>query len=332
MVKYLLLVSFVVWSYTEALTSPDLDQLWNSFIKVHSKSYATNLTESALRKNIWKQNVDFIQKHNLEFDMGLHSYRLGINEYADLTKEEAKKYLRGFVRGNGLSSGQMFPHKLIKELPDEMDWRTKGYVTPIKNQGQCGSCWAFSSTGSMEGQHFRRTGKLVSLSEQNLIDCTEKYGNAGCNGGWMDNAFKYVKENGGIDQESFYPYEAHDDWCGYRADVSGATVTGWFDVAKGDEVALKAAVGSQGPVSIAIDATSQQFMLYESGIFDNPTCSNVTTDHAVLAVGYGTQKGQDYWLVKNSWGTSWGLDGYIMMTRNKNNQCAIATYASYPTE
>jgi len=211
-----------------------------------------------------------------------------------------------------------------------VDWVSKGAVTGIKNQGQCGSCWSFSTTGSVEGVHFLSTGKLVSLSEQNLVDCSTSEGNDGCNGGLMDYAFQYIIKNHGIDTEASYTYSATGpNACRFKAADVGATISSYRDVASGNEADLATAVDKQ-PVSVAIDASHTSFQLYSSGVYYEPACSSSQLDHGVLAVGYGTDGSSDFWYVKNSWGTSWGQSGYIWMSRNRNNNCGIATAASYP--
>lgn len=314
---------------------PSLDQLWEDFKSDHNKQYESDLEEQT-RKEIFHGHLKLIKMHNYLHEHGKKSYRLGINEYADLEHHEFVGIMNGLLKtlskpktgtSTYLSPASGF---VTLTLPDEVDWRQKGYVTPVKNQGQCGSCWSFSTTGALEGQHFKKTGKLVSLSEQNLVDCSEKWGNNGCNGGLMDYAFQYIKDNKGDDTEEAYPYEARDGPCRFKPDSVGATDTGYTDITSGDESALKEALGTIGPISIAIDASHQSFQLYQSGVYDEPECSSSELDHGVLAVGYGTKDGQDYWLVKNSWGETWGDQGYIYMSRNKDNQCGVATSASYP--
>ncbi|KAJ4444041.1 hypothetical protein ANN_05830 [Periplaneta americana] len=189
-------------------------------------------------------------------------------------------------------------------------------------------------TGALEGQHFRKTGKLISLSEQNLIDCSGEYGNNGCEGGLMDNSFTYVKENHGIDTEESYPYEAQNDTCRFNLEHVGATDVGFVDLKSGSEADLQAAVATVGPISVGVDARSLSFTSYDGGVYYTTFCSSAIQylDHAVLAVGYGKDEktGEDYWLVKNSWGEDWGISGYMKMARNRNNSCGIATMASYP--
>lgn len=314
--------------------------LWNKFKKSHGKEYLSDEHET-YRYGIFKKNMDLIEKHNNEFSMGMHTYTLGVNVFADWSVEEFREKMLG-TRFNmtfkkDSSSGTFLRLPSHIKAPDSVDWRENGAVTPVKNQGQCGSCWAFSTTGSLEGAHFRLTGKLVSLSEQQLVDCSGKFHNEGCNGGLMDNAFQYVTSNGGLDTEESYPYHAHQEKCHFNKKTIGSTCSGFVDVSSGDEDALKEAVATNGPVSIAIDATEEKFMLYKDGIFVDDSCSNGqdALNHGVLIVGYGSNsttagKEMDYWIVKNSWGPTWGEQGYVRMARNLNNMCGVATAASYP--
>ncbi|XP_060790735.1 procathepsin L-like isoform X2 [Neoarius graeffei] len=294
-----------------------------------------SVEEESQRKNTWLENRKLVLVHNILSDQGIKSYRLGMNYFADMTNQEYRQFvfkgcLGSFNRAKRHSASTFLRQAGGAVMPDTVDWREKGYVTPVKNQQQCGSCWAFSATGALEGQVFKKTAKLVSLSEQQLVDCSQSFGNEGCDGGWMNWAFEYVKENGGLDTEDSYPYEAEDMPCRYNPATVGANCTGYKDIKSGDEKALQEAVATIGPISVAIDASQVSFMLYDSGVYYEPYCSSTELDHGVLAVGYGTDDGQDYWLVKNSWGLDWGDQGYIKMSRNKNNQCGIATNASYP--
>ncbi|CAL1272227.1 unnamed protein product [Larinioides sclopetarius] len=328
--KFLVLVAlFTVAASKHLIFDSNLDEHWENFKRVFGKTYTGK--EEAVRRLIWERRVNDVIQHNLGYDLGLHSFTKGINEFSDMEHEEFVRIFNGYRGGvskKSNSSTWVPPSNVL--IPDKVDWRDKGFVTPIKNQQQCGSCWAFSSTGSLEGQHRRKTGDLVSLSEQNLVDCSRAEGNQGCNGGWMDQAFDYIKKNKGIDTEDSYPYTAQDGNCHFKTPSIGATVTGYIDIPTGQEDALKKAVATVGPISVAIDATHQSFQSYRDGIYDEPQCTTTQLDHAVLVIGYGSEDGTDYWLVKNSWGTSWGSKGYIKMSRNKNNQCGIATKASYP--
>uniref|UniRef100_A0A8C7R484 Cathepsin 12 n=1 Tax=Oncorhynchus mykiss TaxID=8022 RepID=A0A8C7R484_ONCMY len=189
------------------------------------------------------------------------------------------------------------------------------------SQGYCGSCWAFSTTGAIEGQMFKRTGQLVSLSEQNLVDCSKPYGTYGCSGAWMANAYNYVVQNG-LQSTDTYPYTS--------VVRSVASITDYRFIPSGDEQALADAVATIGPITIAVDADHPSFMFYSSGIYEEPSCNPNNLSHAVLLVGYGSEGGQDYWIIKNSWGTAWGEGGYMRMIRNGSNTCGIASYALYP--
>jgi len=309
---------------------------WNAWKIVHSKNY-TNVMEEKFRMKIYMENMAKIARHNAKAHKGEKGYFMKMNHYGDLLHHEFIGVMNGYdYKAKKALRAQRDEHPISwlapanVKYPTSVDWRTTGAVTPVKDQGQCGSCWAFSSTGSLEGQHFRKTGKLVSLSEQNLVDCSVSFGNNGCNGGLMDNAFRYIKANGGIDTEQAYPYDGIDENCHFNPAAVGADDKGFVDIEAGSEKDLMKAVASVGPVSVAIDASHETFQFYSHGVYDEPECDSEALDHGVLAVGYGTEDGQDYWLVKNSWSEHWGLKGYIKMARNKNNQCGIASCASYP--
>merc|ERR1719192_313789 len=224
----------------------------------------------------------------------------------------------------------------LAKLNKTVNWIEKGYVTHVKDQGEyCGSCWAFSATGSIEGAHFKSTGKLVSLSEQNLMDCSKV--NKGCKGGFAVDAFKYVIAVGGIDNEASYPYNCKncnettpDKTCKFNFSDVGATISSFKRIPANSEMDLQKASATVGPISVAIDAKLPTFTFYKSGVYYDRNCSSTHLGHGVLVVGYGTQGNEDYWLVKNSWGVTWGENGYIKMARNKNNACGIASDASYP--
>jgi len=305
------------------------DEEWAAFKTTYGKTYSES--EELVRMQIFFQNLESIIEHNLRYHKGEVTYTLAMNQYGDLSHPEFVARHNGYKsQGMARKAKRTFMKPLNFQAPDSMDWRDMGYVTPVKDQGQCGSCWAFSSTGALEGQHFRDTGNLVSLSEQNLVDCSKE--NYGCNGGDMQLAYDYILSNKGIDTEASYRYTARDGRCKFSTDNIGATISDYEVLRSGDEAALVDALASIGPIAIAIDASHMSFQFYSSGVYVENRCGNgdYDLDHAVLAVGYGTENGSDYFLVKNSWGTSWGLKGYIKMARNKNNMCGVATEGVYP--
>ncbi|GBL74643.1 Cathepsin L [Araneus ventricosus] len=327
MFRYLLLLGIIVASASACSFRPH-DALWENYKIVFNKSY--NSSEEPIRRRIWELSVLAVQTHNLEASLNMHSFTIGINHFSDRLMHEYVT-MNGLKKVNRPSNSTFSSHFLAPEnanYPDSVDWRKEGFVTGVKDQKDCGSCWAFSATGSLEGQHKRKTGKLVSLSEQNLIDCSTLEGNSGCNGGLIDYAFDYIKKHG-IDTEKSYPYMAKDQQCHFNKQNVGAILTGYVDIPENDEEALKKAVATVGPVSVAINAKGYGFTFYKSGIYEVPKCDPNNLNHAVLIVGYGSENGKDYWILKNSWGTSWGEHGYAKFARNKN-MCGIAALASYP--
>jgi len=304
------------------LTEAEYQSAFTFWTQQNQKSYHHD--EFLYRYRIFKANLNFVNNHN----KANKTFTVAMNQFGDLTGAE---FARTFL-GTRYTHHGKFPAKTAPQaLPVSWNWKTKGAVTGIKNQGQCGSCWSFSTTGSTEGCHFLTKKRLVSLSEQNLMDCSDSEGNQGCDGGLMTQAMQYIISNGGIDTEASYPYTAEDGTCSYSAANSGATLTGFTNVNTGDENDLQVKVHT-GPTSVAIDASHSSFQFYSSGVYVEPNCSTSQLDHGVLAVGWGhdATSGDDYWIVKNSWGTSWGQAGYIWMARNQDNMCGIATMATLP--
>ncbi|XVE82836.1 hypothetical protein DITRI_Ditri16bG0037700 [Diplodiscus trichospermus] len=308
--------------------------LYKSWVLKHGKAY-NGIGEDEKRFEIFKDNLKFIDEHNSKN----RTYKLGLNQFADLTNQEYRaKFLgtrsdprRRVMKSKNVS--QRYASRAGDSLPESVDWRKLGAVNPVKDQGNCGSCWAFSTIAAVEGINKIVTGELISLSEQELVDCDRSY-NAGCNGGLMDYAFQFIIDNGGIDTEQDYLYLGIDNQCDpMRKNAKVVSIDGYEDVIPYDENALKKAVAHQ-PVSVAIEAGGRDFQLYESGVF-TAECGSAL-DHGVVAVGYGKDfNGQEYWIVRNSWGSSWGEDGYIRMERNVDaytGKCGITMEASYPVK
>ncbi|XVF16883.1 hypothetical protein REPUB_Repub10bG0069700 [Reevesia pubescens] len=326
----LVLVVCIPHVMSRNLQGASLSERHEQWMEQYGRVYKNN-AEKQMRFKIFKSNVEFIESFNAAGNL---AYKLSINEFADQTNEEFRTYRNGYRRPQRLTSRKetSFRYENVTALPVSIDWRKKGAVTPIKDQAQCGSCWAFSAVAATEGIHQLTTGKLISLSEQELVDC-DKGVDQGCEGGEMEDAFEFIIRNHGIASEATYPYKGDDGTCNPTKEAShAATITGYEIVPANNEQALRKAVANQ-PVSVSIDAGGSAFQFYSSGIFTGDCGTEL--DHGVTAVGYGTSEdGTNYWLIKNSWGTGWGEKGYIRMQRDikaKEGLCGIAMDSSYPT-
>lgn len=324
------------------LARMDVKDTWSEWKNAFGKSY-DNVEEEFKRFGVFIESMQKVAKLNSD---GFETARFRLNQFSDLTPEEFKAFVHG---ENGAcysgSSKERTPilNKLQSKLvgdnveanPTSVDWTTKGVVTPVKNQGNCGSCWSFSATGATECRYAIATGKLTSLSEQQLVDCTRglPYGNLGCSGGQMDAAFKYIEANKGLCTEAAYPYTAKNGDC--KSSSCGTfydPIKSYTDVTPRNEGALETAAAA-GCVSVAIEADQTAFQYYSSGVLTGNCGTNL--DHGVLVVGYGTQSGQEYWKVKNSWGTTWGEQGYVLICKNCNKngnqgECGINDDPSFP--
>jgi C1A family cysteine protease len=295
-----------------------------SFVAKYNKIYSKD--DLVYRYNVFKSNFDFIASANKKNK----TYTLGMNKFGDMPAHEFTAKYTGYnhIKRDFIRSKNAPAHTHLKN-PSSVDWRKQGAVTDVKDQGQCGSCWAFSATGSIEGAWQISKKSLVSISEQQLVDCSGAQGNQGCNGGLMDYAFEYVIANKGLTTEKLYPYKAVDQRCKNPLPKSAVTISSYKDVTVNSDADLETAV-AKGPVSVAIEADQSVFQFYSSGVLDSDDCGD-QLDHGVLAVGYDTLNSEKYWIVKNSWGSDWGQSGYVWMARkNDEGECGINMAASYP--
>ena len=345
----LALVAMQYFTNTVAFTSPLIHAIslehtkssyyYDKFIdfKIKHHKYYNTTEEYDYRFNVFKQNLDYINNENSKSN----SYKLAVNQFADMTNEEFTSIKQNprYIQTILLNKLNRQPRSYLRNMiniPKSIDWVNEGAVTPVKNQGQCGSCWSFSTTGAIEGAHYIKTGQLVSLSEQQLMDCSTKYGNMGCNGGIPIWAYEYVIKNKGICSETEYPYYGKDSTCDVGCKTM-ATISSYVNVSSFSGIALKQAIAKQ-PVSVVIQANQLAFQFYSSGVLSASSCGN-QLDHAVLAVGYGTTSdGKQYYKIKNSWGQSWGLNGYILLAaddesnkeNNNSGTCGVLSMPTYP--
>lgn len=319
---------------TALLNSLDDWAQFKEFQEKFNKNYET-LDELEKRFNIFQSNFFNIISHNSD---STQNFTMGVNQFTDLTSDEFRsKFIGGSDRHSvGTYGCGLFSSSDTSNIPLSIDWREKNAVTSVKDQGQCGSCWAFSSTGAVEGAWAISKEQLIDLSEQELVDCATglAYGSDGCNGGQMNGGFKYVIENGQC-LLSEYPYTSGVSQTGGKCQTCSAVVklSSCSDVKSKDQISLKVAVAQQ-PIAVAIEADTRYFQSYSSGVLDASTCGT-NLDHGVLIVGYGNQNGENYWLVKNSWSETWGEKGYVKILRsdsmNDSGICGIAIEPSFPS-
>lgn len=297
----------------------------------HGKTYSTP-EEHDRRKIEFHHNLRYVNAKN-RANLG---YSLTINHLADRTSDELA-VLRGYRASKVFNGANPFPYDinaLKEDLPDQVNWRLQGAVTPVKDQAVCGSCWSFGTIGTIEGAYFLKNGgNLVRLSQQALVDCSWGFGNNGCDGGEDFRVYQWMMKNGGVPTEEEYgPYLGQDGYCHVGNVSVVAPITGYVNVTTNNHDALKLAIFKHGPISVAIDASHKSFVFYSHGVYYEPKCGNTVDDldHAVLAVGYGIMNGELYWLVKNSWSTYWGNDGYVLMSARDNN-CGVMTAPTYVT-
>ncbi|KAJ8710383.1 hypothetical protein PYW07_009749 [Mythimna separata] len=307
----------------------ELDLAFDLYTNHHNKFYQDQ--EHHMRKRIFEKNWRAIEEHN-RMNLG---YRLELNAFSDKTDEEL-----AYLSGTYYSAHQdpdltPFPHtveevdELVDELPENFDLRMEGSITPIKQQGECGSCWAFCTTAAIEGALARVNGdRLLDLSEQALVDCAWGFQNMGCSGGLMYGAMKYVISHGISTEEEYGLYTATDGYCKMQNMTTTYKIRGLSQVTPRNPNALKVALFKYGPVTVGIRIT-RNFMHYSSGVFYDPKCDQPGPGHCVTAVGYGVRDGEEYWIIKNSWGEQWGEDGYVLMSA-RNNNCLVLDYAYYP--
>ncbi|XP_054166422.1 procathepsin L-like [Oppia nitens] len=338
----LLLVNLLINNIlTDEIKSSVINDEWLKFKTIYRPNgYNIDINEESMRRQIFELNYRLIVSHNREADEGLQTYRLGVNEFTDWTDDEYANSLTlklgSFADQEIQSSDQQYVDTIT--LPQSVDWRDKHVVTPVKDQKDCSACFAFSAIDTIESQLAIKTGKLEKLSVQQILDCgnglPDNLKSLICFiGGLMHESYEYIIKNGGIESEERYPYIDNYGNCSYRSIYKKATIGGYVNLTVGSEDALQHAVSTVGPIAAGINSSPKTFKLYKSGVYNDVQCLNgrKNLSHAVVVVGYGVENGQNYWLIKNSWNTTWGDQGYIKLARNANNTCGIATYALYPT-
>ena len=297
--------------------------------QIYLEFHSPNFERSDYRFQVFYETLKEIKDHNA----GQHSWKQGVNDFSDMTFEEFKADKLMAPQNCSATSFLKIKSEVANAaIPDSYEWNDYGMVSPVKNQGACGSCWTFSTVGAMESHwNILGKGKNITFSEQQLVDCAGDFDNHGCHGGLPSHAFEYIKHVGGLESDVTYPYKATDNPCVHRPEISvGYCRYGSFNITQGDEAQLAERLYNAGPVSVAFQVITG-FKNYAGGVYTVNNCGTGTKDvnHAVLATGYGTEKGMKFWNIKNSWGAGWGAQGYFKIQREAN-MCAIAQCNSYP--
>eukprot|EP00475_Leptophrys_vorax_P015628 TRINITY_DN2192_c0_g1_i1.p1 TRINITY_DN2192_c0_g1~~TRINITY_DN2192_c0_g1_i1.p1 ORF type:complete len:527 (-),score=129.86 TRINITY_DN2192_c0_g1_i1:78-1658(-) len=301
-----------------------VEEHFDAFKERHGKQYESEV-EHRLRLQTYHNNLRYIASVNRQ----KKGYELAVNHLADRFEYELRSLHPS--KGRSKPNNAMYTFSSVSsKLPESVDWRTAGAVSDVKDQGICGSCWSFGAAETIEGTLFLRTGVMARLSSQALVDCSWSFGNMGCDGGNDFLGYEWIMKSGYIPTEASYPYTMADGYCKYETAQPGVSIKGYVNVTSGDAQALREALATHGPISVSIDASHKSFSFYKSGIYYEPQCGNglADLDHTVLAVGYGVENGTPYWIVKNSWSTYWGDEGYIKMSA-VNNNCGVATQPTF---
>jgi hypothetical protein len=306
---------------------------FNNWARLNGRSYASQ--EFGFRYNVWRDNAAYIEHFNANANA---SFTLAVNEMGDMTLDEVARIYTGLAAAPeasllapAIEVDAETEERVARQATSSYDWRNSGAVTAIRNQGACGACYTFSSNAAIEGMYKISTGQLTQLSDQMLLDCAQGTGNLGCNGGNMEVTYSWIINNGGgVNKLSTYPWSGVRSTCRYSASNNGAVIKAYRRATSGSESGLMT-LASKGPVSVGINASPRSFAYYSSGTLIDSSCTAAGVNHAVTVIGWGTDaSGNPYWLIKNSWGTSWGQAGYAQIGRNRNNMCGIASMASQP--
>ncbi|XP_056646141.1 procathepsin L [Diorhabda sublineata] len=328
LILLVLIITYVLadiyYDYVDSTIS-DLDKEWELFKDKFNKSYSK--FNDYTRRKAWEENLEKIRKHNEEAARGLHSFTIKENHLTDMSNYQ---YLTHMIKLTKSRHRKVDPEEVgdiygsVLDIPSEINWVEKGFLTPVYNQRDCGSCYAFSIASAIQAQIFKETGKLIPLSEQQIVDCSSSFGNYGCAGGSLRNTLRYIEKAGGLMAYTDYPYVSKKQKCKYKNHLTLVNITSWSVLPARDERALEVALAKIGPVAASINASPHTFQLYHKGIYDDTSCSSNHVNHAMLVVGYT----KNFWILKNWWGKHWGENGYMRLRRNKN-RCGIANYAAY---